>query len=82
MLDNYFKADEHELTKEEQIALRVYCNMLLRDIIRRKENSFTNSIQYNNMIESDEFVKLSGNEQQAVIDLANNLSFEKNLQKV
>lgn len=81
MLDNYFKADEHELTKEEQIALRVYCNMLLRDIIRRKENSFTNSIQYNNMIESDEFVKLSGNEQQAVIDLANNLSFEKNLQK-
>ena len=33
------------------------------------------------MIESDEFVKLSGNEQQTIIDLANNVSFEKNLQK-
>lgn len=81
MLDNYFKADEHDLTKEEQIALRVYCNMLLRNIIRRKEKSFTNSIQYNNMVESDEFVKLSVNEQQAIIDLANNVSFEKKLQK-
>ena len=81
MLDNYFKADEHELTKEEQIALRVYCNMLVRDIIRRKEKSFTNSIQYHNMVKSDEFVKLSLNEQQAIIDLSNNICVEKNLQK-
>ena len=81
MLDNYFKADEHELTKEEQIALRVYCNMLIRDIIRRKEKSFTNSIQYNNMVESDDFANLSVDEQQAIIDLASNVSVEKKLQK-
>ena len=79
MLDNYFKADE--LTKNEQIAIRVYCNMLLRDRTRKKENSFTNSIQYRNMVESDEFVKLSFDEQRAIIDLANNVCIEKSLQK-
>lgn len=79
MLDNYFKADE--LTKNEQIAIRVYCNMLLRDMIREKEKLFTKSIQYHNMVESDEFVKLSFDEQRAIIDLANNIGVEKDLQK-
>lgn len=79
MLDNYFKAGE--LTKNEQIALRVYCNMLLRNMTRKQEKSFTNSIQYHNMVEGDDFKILSDNEQHAIKDLANNISAEKSAQK-
>jgi hypothetical protein len=79
MLDNYFKADE--LTKNEQIALRVYCNELIREKIREKELSFTGSIQYQNMVDSDEFKDLSPDEKRAIYDLANNVGIEKRQQK-
>ena len=79
MLDNYFKADE--LTKNELIALRVYCNELLKDKIREKKLSFTGSIQYQNMVDSDEFKNLSPDEKQAIYDLANNIGIEKRQQK-
>lgn len=79
MLDNYFKADE--LTKNEQIALRVYCNELIREKIREKELSFTGSSQYQNMVDSDEFKDLSPDEKRAIYDLANNVGIKKGQQK-
>lgn len=79
MLDNYFKADE--LTKDEQIALRVYCNMSLKEEIREKNLSFMGSIQYQKMVVCDEFKNLSLDEKQAIYDLANNVGIEKRQQK-
>jgi hypothetical protein len=79
MLDNYFKGDE--LTKNEQIAFRVYCNVLLRDKIRKNRQSFRDTPFYRNMLNSDKYKKLSDNEQQAMEELINNLGVEKSQQK-
>ena len=79
MLDNYFKGDE--LTKNEQIAFRVYCNELLRDIIRKNRQSFRDTPYYRNMLGSDEYKMLSDNEKQAIEELINNIGVEKSHQK-
>lgn len=79
MLDNYFKGDE--LTKNEQIAYRVYCNELLRNNIKNNKQSFRNTPYYRNMLDSDDYKKLSDNERQAIEELINNIGVEKSQQK-
>lgn len=79
MLDNFFKRDE--LTKNEQIAFRVYCNELLRDKIRKNRQTFRSTPHYKNMLDSDEYKNLSYNEQLAIEELINNIGVEKNQQK-
>ena len=79
MLDNYFKGDE--LTKNEQIAYRVYCNELLRNKIKNNKQPFRNTPYYRNMLDSDDYKKLSDNERQAIEELINNIGVEKSQQK-
>lgn len=79
MLDNYFKGDE--LTKNEQIALRVLSNQLLRDELRKKSESFRTSLYYQQMIESEDYKCLSVDEQQAIEKLINNIGIDKEQQK-
>lgn len=79
MLDNYFKGDE--LTKNEQIAIRVLSNQLLRDKLREKSESFRTSLYYQQMIESEDYKNLSADEQQAIETLIDNIGVNKDLQK-
>ena len=79
MLDNYFKTGE--LTNEEQIALRVFFNQLLRKETRKKRETFRNSPYYKLMLESEEHKNLSIEERQAIEKLIGNIGVKKELQK-
>ena len=69
------------LTKNEQIAIRVLSNQLLRDKLREKSESFRTSLYYQQMIESEDYKNLSADEQQAIETLIDNIGVNKDMQK-
>ena len=74
ILDNYFNSED-ELTKEEQIAFRVFVNRKIDD--EKRKLKFEDSLEYNRLLQDKQYNKLSNEEKEAIKTLVKNYNLPK-----
>jgi hypothetical protein len=70
LLDNYFLSDD-QLSKNEQIAFRVFVNQLVQEEIAK--NPFAKSFEYSQLKQDKAFIDLDPSEKDAIEQLINNI---------
>lgn len=74
ILDNYFNSEDN-LTKEEQIAFRVFINAKIND--EKQKKKFENSQEYKQLLEDNQYFLLSNEEKEAIKTLIKNYNLPK-----
>lgn len=74
ILDNYFNSED-DLTKEEQVAFRVFVNKKINEE-KRKQN-FKDSQEYNQLLQDKQYNDLSNEEKEAINALVKNYNSPK-----
>ena len=74
ILDNYFNSED-DLTKEEQIAFRVFVNAKIND--EKQKQKFENSQEYKQLLEDNLIFLLSNEEKEAIKTLIKNYNLPK-----
>lgn len=74
ILDNYF-GSEDDLTKEEQIAFRVFINSKIND--EKREQIFKDSQEYKQLLQDSQYNVLSKVEKEAIGNLVKNYNLPK-----
>lgn len=74
ILDNYF-GSEDDLTKEEQIAFRVYINSKIND--EKRKQKFEDSLEYKQLLQDSQYNVLSKVEKEAISNLVKNYNLPK-----
>ncbi len=74
ILDNYFNSED-DLTKEEQIAFRVFVNGKIN--IEKQKQKFENSQEYKQLLEDNHYILLSNEEKEAIKTLIKNYNLPK-----
>lgn len=74
ILDNYFNSED-DLTKEEQIAFRVFVNGKIN--IEKQKQKFENSQEYKQLLKDNHYILLSNEEKEAIKTLIKNYNLPK-----
>lgn len=74
ILDNYFNSED-ELTKEEQIAFRVFVNSKIND--EKRKQKFEDSLAYKLLLQDNQYNYLSNEEKNAIETLVKNYNLPK-----
>jgi hypothetical protein len=74
ILDNYFNND-NDLTKEEQIAFRIFINRKINE--EKRKQKFQDSLDYNQLLQDRQYIDLTKEEKEAVKALAKNYDLPK-----
>ena len=74
ILDNYFSSED-DLTKEEQIAFRVFINSKINDVKRKQK--FEDSQEYKQLLQDSQYNVLSKEEKEAIGKLVKNYNLPK-----
>jgi len=74
ILDNYFNSED-DLTKEEQIALRVFVNAKIND--EKQKQKFEDSQEYKQLLQDNQYIVLSNEEKEAIKTLVKNYNLPK-----
>lgn len=74
LLDNYFFSED-DLTKEEQIAFRVFVNSKIND--EKRKQKFEDSQEYKQLLQDNQFSILSSEEKEAIKVLVKNYNLPK-----
>lgn len=74
ILDNYFNSED-DLTKEEQIAFRVFVNRKIDD--EKRKLKFEDSLEYNRLLQDKQYNELSNEEKEAIKTLVKNYNLPK-----
>ena len=74
ILDNYFNSED-ALTKEEQIAFRVFVNIKIND--EKRKQKFEDSQEYGQLLQNKQFNDLSNEEKVAINTLIKNYNLPK-----
>jgi len=74
ILDNYFNSED-DLTKEEQIAFRVFVNAKIND--EKRKQKFEDSQEYKQLLQDNQYSVLSNEEKEAIKTLVKNYNLPK-----
>lgn len=74
ILDNYFNSED-DLTKEEQIAFRVFVNRKIDN--EKRKLKFEDSLEYNRLLQDKQYNELSNEEKEAIKTLVKNYNLPK-----
>jgi hypothetical protein len=74
ILNNYFNSED-DLTKEEQIAFRVFVNSKIND--QKLKQKFEDSQEHNQLLQDNQYNVLSSEEKEAIIALIKNYNLPK-----
>ncbi len=74
ILDNYFNSED-DLTKEEQIAFRVFVNAKIND--EKQKQKFEDSQEYKQLLQVNQYIVLSNEEKEAIKTLVKNYNLPK-----
>jgi hypothetical protein len=74
ILDNYFNSED-DLTKEEQIAFKVFVNAKIND--EKQKQKFEDSQEYKQLLQDNQYIELSSEEKEAIKTLVKNYNLPK-----
>jgi len=74
ILDNYFNSED-DLTKEEQIAFRVFVNRKINE--EKGKQKFEDSLEYNRLLQDKQYNELSNEQKEAIKTLVKNYNLPK-----
>ena len=74
ILDNYFNSED-DLTKEEQIAFRVFVNAKIND--EKQNQKFEDSQEYKQLLQDNQYIVLPNEEKEAIKTLVKNYNLPK-----
>jgi hypothetical protein len=74
ILDNYFNSED-DLTKEEQIAFRVFVNAKINE--EKQKQKFEDSQEYKQLLQDNQYIEFSNEEKEAIKILVKNYNLAK-----